>query len=73
MCYLIALDGQSLGAPSGWVAEPSLPRLVRCWQDSSNPHVAWLASAAADIFEGWKPHGLTESSGPPPARSSGIS
>jgi hypothetical protein len=54
MCYLIALDGQSLGAPSGWVAEPSLPRLVRCWQDSSNPHVAWLASAAADIFEGWK-------------------
>lgn len=52
-CYLIALDGESLGAPSGWVAQPSLPRLVRCWQDSSNPHVAWLASAAADIFEGW--------------------
>lgn len=52
-CYLIALDGESLGAPSGWVTEPSLPRLVRSWQDSSNPHVAWLASAAADIFEGW--------------------
>jgi hypothetical protein len=47
------LEGESLGAPSGWVVEPSLPRLVRCWQDSSNPHVAWLASAGADIFEGW--------------------
>ena len=52
-CYLIALDGESLGAPGGWVTEPSLPRLVRSWQHSSNPHVAWLASAAAGIFEGW--------------------
>jgi hypothetical protein len=52
-CYLIALDGESLGAPGGWVTEPSLPRLVRSWQHSSNPHAAWLASAAADIFEGW--------------------
>lgn len=32
---------------------PSLPRLVRSWQHSSNPHAAWLASAAADIFESW--------------------
>lgn len=52
-CYLIALDGESLDAPGGWAVEPSLPQLVRCWQDSSNLHVAWLASAAADIFEGW--------------------
>lgn len=52
-CYLIALDGESLGAPGGWVTEPSLPRLVRSWQHSSNPHAAWLASAAAGIFEGW--------------------
>jgi hypothetical protein len=52
-CYLIALDGESLGAPGGWVTEPSLTRLLRSWQDSSNPHAAWLASAAAGIFEGW--------------------
>lgn len=52
-CYLVALDGESLGAPDGWVTEPSLARLVRSWQDSSNPHAAWLASAAAGIFEGW--------------------
>ena len=52
-CYLIALDGESLDAPSDWAVEPSLPQLVRSWQDSSNSHVAWLASAAADILEGW--------------------
>src|ERR1039457_4107306 len=52
-CYLIVLDGASLGAPGGWVTEPRLPRLVRCWQRSCNPHAAWLASAAAGIFEGW--------------------
>jgi hypothetical protein len=52
-CYLIALDGESLGAPGGWVTELSLTHLVRSWQHSSNPHVAWLASAAAGIFEGW--------------------
>ena len=52
-CYLIALDGESFRAPSGWVTEPSLTRLLRSWQDSSNPHAAWLASAAAGIFEGW--------------------
>lgn len=52
-CYLVALDGESLGAPRGWALEPSLPQLVRCWQGSGNPHVAWLASAAADILESW--------------------
>ena len=52
-CYLIALDGESLGASGAWVTEPSLPRLVRSWQHSCNPHAAWLASAAAGIFEGW--------------------
>ena len=52
-CYLIALDGESLGAPSGWEVKPSLPQLVRRWQDSSSPHAAWLAPAAADVFESW--------------------
>jgi hypothetical protein len=52
-CYLISLDGEALGAPSDWIIQPSLPCLVRCWQDSSHPHVAWLASAAAEIFEDW--------------------
>lgn len=51
-CYLIALDGESLGAPDNWTTE-SLPRLVRRWEGSSNPNVAWLASAAADVFDRW--------------------
>lgn len=52
-CYLVALDGESLGAPDGWATEPSLAQLMRFWQDSSNPHAAWLASASAGVFEGW--------------------
>jgi hypothetical protein len=52
-CYLIALDGEAIGAPDGWTAEPGLSRLVRCWEDSSNLHAAWLASATAEVFDRW--------------------
>jgi hypothetical protein len=38
-CYLIALDGEWLGVPGGWVTELSLQRLVRSWQ-----HSTWLCA-----------------------------
>ncbi len=73
-CYLVALDGESLGAPDGWATEPSLAQLMRSWQDSSNPHAAWLALRFQPaVFEEAGPRKLTESSGPPPGRSSGTS
>lgn len=51
-CYLVALDGEALSPPPGWAVE-ALPRLLRCWQSSRNPHAAWLASAAATVLEDW--------------------
>ena len=49
-CYLIALDGDRLTPRRlGGGAESYAPGAVLA--DSSDPHVAWLASAPADIFE----------------------
>lgn len=51
-CYLTALDGDALNAPPGWAAVP-LAHLFRSWQESQDPHAAWLASAAAAVVENW--------------------
>lgn len=52
-CFLIALDGDALDAPEGWVVEPTLPGLLRSWRGSPDRHAAWLASAAAGVLESW--------------------
>jgi hypothetical protein len=51
-CYLSALDWEALSAPPDWTAVP-LPCLFRSWQESCDPHAAWLASAAAAVAEDW--------------------
>lgn len=52
-CYLIGLDERPLDAPADWTVAFTLPVLLRRWQDSKNPHAAWLATAAAAVLEGW--------------------
>ena len=52
-CFLVGLDGAGKDVPETWVSKVTLPVLFRSWCNSTDCHVAWLASLAADLFEQW--------------------
>ena len=52
-CFLVGLDGARKDVPETWVSKVTLPVLFRSWCNSTDCHVAWLASLAADLFEQW--------------------
>ena len=52
-CFLVGLDGARKDVPETSVSKVTLPVLFRSWCNSTDCHVAWLASPAADLFEQW--------------------
>lgn len=54
VAYVLAgVDGARKDVPETWVSKVTPPVLFRSWCNSTDCHVAWLASLAADLFEQW--------------------